>query len=421
MSASEKSGGLAVGSFTIAMMMSSIMAAAFSIGLAYAQPITVVMPNAPVNATLGIETTNELLADYRNIPEFQRRSSPVGLFETRWTGPVGAAIFHFPCTAWLIDRNRILTNYHCYQPSTSNQNNNTINLTGYRLERATFRLGFLAEGEGRTYDARFVEGSRELDYAIFELNDNAGDIYGIVRIAAGFHSSADRLPTLIVHHPLGTPLMIAKDGTCHAQPYSLNNRTIRHMCDTRYGSSGSPLLVYNWARNPTGNADQVPYREAPLAIGLHFIGFQNRAPTPNHPNQAINMNLIVEDNDYLQSIACRFEGGGFTCPHLAHGEIARRDHSRLSAVELSGRVYRIYSPDIQGVPSNVYANMTFYDGGIIETTMASLVPTISVRGGHRDWYWIDNGHIITYRISNMNQTNGQWEPPFLWVAPPAQI
>lgn len=330
MSAAQKSGALMACCYALPMMAISMIAAVISASLAYAQPITVPLPPEPRNVTEGIHTTNELVASYSDVSEFQRRSSPVGLFETRWAGPPGADILTTPCTAWLIDRNRILTNYHCYQPSLMAQG-----LPNYRRDRSTFRPGFLGTGEGGSYTATFISGNPELDYAIFELNDDAnpGDTYGIIRIAAGFQSSADRLPTLIVHHPLGMHLMIAKDGTCHAQRYSLTDRSISHMCDTRLGSSGSPLLIYSWALNRTGNADQVPYREMPIAIGLHYFGFDDQAPTSNHPNLAINMNLIIEDNEYLQSIACRWrENNVFDCPEVAHGQ--SQTQLRQDAIEI---------------------------------------------------------------------------------------
>jgi V8-like Glu-specific endopeptidase len=138
------------------------------------------------------------------------------------------------CTASLIDRDLIITNYHCI-PGNGNVSNALLTL-GYLKPRT--RQGVAQ------YPVRLepVEASEALDYSILRVEGNPGDEWGKITLSS---QTPEALNTLfVVHHPGGFPQYVTR-GRCQTNDPAIDGNDILHKCDTLPGSSGAPIFDNN--------------------------------------------------------------------------------------------------------------------------------------------------------------------------------
>lgn len=138
------------------------------------------------------------------------------------------------CTAFFVNKNHIVTNYHCIP----GRNGGIV--TEARIVMGYYRKG-LAENI-RVYQVNVlpVSSDNALDYSVLETYGDGGREWGALEVA--FRKPEENEPLMIVHHPGGQEKKITRSG-CLAGPISdFSESTLLHRCDTLPGSSGSPVL-----------------------------------------------------------------------------------------------------------------------------------------------------------------------------------
>lgn len=250
-------------------------------------------------------TKSELLERFEGTPWFAL-SRPVGLLEVTFVmNGTMSTTQTFPCTAWLIDREFVLTANHCIP----NVPGSLRGLGEWKWVRATVSFDYTSFGTRRVYDVEgVVETNSALDYSILKLRSNPGeqlpgDRYGVVRFPKGTLDNDDA-PLYMFHHPYGYYKLILKDPTCRVfSPPTSVPGFLYHQCDTRGGSSGAPVF----SMRPGFLVDS-PSSSAQIAIGLHTTGLiGGLRVTATDFNTAIDMSTIVASSTLLTTMACELD------------------------------------------------------------------------------------------------------------------
>jgi len=306
----------------------ALVAAAMCVGSAFAQDPQSFEPQADPNKPIdiasadaaaieaarlaeperiaGVRTYSELIANYPGTAFSQigrsvgrlRAERPIDIF-----GEVPRSAY---CTAWLVDRSRILTARHCVEgPVGAVPTGNMLVEFGFGWSRATsrdYRLGPI------------IAADEILDFALVQLETPLGqplpgDVHGIIRLAAALPTER---PLFVVHHPFGFAQLLIKDNTCRR--YDVDEGEdwqFFHRCDTRLASSGAPVLIYGGGRTP-GSARA----DAPLAVALHIAG--QVLLNDNSVNLATSTAAIVAATPELGRLACqRNPDSSWSCPSLS--------------------------------------------------------------------------------------------------------
>jgi hypothetical protein len=154
------------------------------------------------------------------------------------------------CTAFLISDRYVMTAYHC-----------TLDLDGNKpkvIKAGMLRMGYLSDARfGAAYSLKCtggsacspVEGDHQLDYAIFELTEEAqvklkADGYAAVKFPS---NSADLVPSMgqnlfVVHHPFGREQFITRAFCRVMAPADPSTPRFYDTCATLGGSSGAPVF-----------------------------------------------------------------------------------------------------------------------------------------------------------------------------------
>jgi hypothetical protein len=179
------------------------------------------------------------------------------------------------CTASVVAKDVVMTNYHCI-PGFSG-----------RVEKASILVDYLekdAPGSVRlNVSPEPIAADEKLDYALVRVLDPLPADIKPLELRRRSPSSRDRL--LIVHHPAGqVKVMTQFQCFVHEKPSS-QPEFVRHICDTRGGSSGGVLF----------QPDMTP-------IALHHTG--GLSPTdPASFNQATALVAIAERHPDLLALA----------------------------------------------------------------------------------------------------------------------
>ena len=181
----------------------------------------------------------------------------------------------FPCTAFIVSKQHILTNYHC---SLGLLDDERIGAT--RIDASQFIAGYTQTGvdEGTkkyTVIPTPVEYSEELDYAVLEVIGNPSKEYGKLKLASLVPN--DRAPFWIIGHPQGKGQHISREK-CRASTPAISRNTLLHTCDTLPGNSGSPVIDAGLQ----------------VVVALHHAGIAN-----DSVNAAILMSKILENSTVL--------------------------------------------------------------------------------------------------------------------------
>lgn len=213
---------------------------------------------------------NEFINTYSPQSVFARIGRSVGRLD------VGTDAGVFPCTAFLVGDDLIMTNHHCVPGILDDPRTDATAITGVQ-----FVMGYTQEGvtEGArryTVDPEPVETSQPLDYTLLRIRDEApGRDFGTLQLASA--APHDNDPYWIIGHPMGEAQRISREK-CRANAPALSGGQLLHTCDTMPGNSGSPVI--------DATSRQV--------IGLHHAGSAR-----NSINYAIPMSLILAASQVL--------------------------------------------------------------------------------------------------------------------------
>ena len=217
---------------------------------------------------------NEFISAYSTQSIFARIGRSVGRLDVATDNGV------FPCTAFLVDTDLLMTNNHCVPGITDNARAGATAIVGVR-----FVMGYVQEGvtEGtQTFlvDPTPVETSKPLDYTLLRIiGETPGSGIGPLQLAA--LTPHDNDPYWIIGHPMGEAQRISREK-CRANAPALSDGKLLHTCDTMPGNSGSPVI--------DASTQQV--------IGLHHAGSAN-----NSVNYAVPMARILDNSALLRAIA----------------------------------------------------------------------------------------------------------------------
>jgi hypothetical protein len=135
----------------------------------------------------------EPLAEFNEADAFRIRSRPVGrlsMLVENDDGSEGVST----CTATLIDRDHVLTNYHC--------------IPGFEgtVRKAVIHMGYLREDQEQVdsfeIDIEPVTANPDLDFAVLAVRGQPGDSYGFVEIDPV--EVQPNASLIIYHHPAGS-------------------------------------------------------------------------------------------------------------------------------------------------------------------------------------------------------------------------
>jgi len=165
------------------------------------------------------------------------------------------------CTAFIVNKNTIMTNNHCVGSS--------ISANGVKL-----KIRDLGSDPISYTCSKFIMTDRVLDFTLLECNENIGDIYGVNVLSNKSTSFDDQI------------YVIQENCDYNSDPYCSVNKMIAtgsieqtgkyiigHNADTLGGSSGSP--IYNATTN-------------------EVIAIHNAGSVTNARNYGVPMDKIIE-------------------------------------------------------------------------------------------------------------------------------
>lgn len=168
---------------------------------------------------------------------------PIAFLDKARTAATSVAFIHvrhgrkqWTGTGFLITEDLLLTNHHILPEAD-------------HAEGAVYRMNYQDHPDGtpdspqdyRTADRVLHVANEELDYAIVELAESPGKVWGFLRPASTTPALGDRVN--IIQHPGGQPKQIALQD--NFVEYTDRN-IIQYVTATLPGSSGSPVLDDDW-------------------------------------------------------------------------------------------------------------------------------------------------------------------------------
>jgi TPR repeat protein len=219
---------------------------------------------------------NEFVANYGENSVFARTGRSVGILQ------VLTNIGHAPCTAFLVDDNKLITNHHCVPGVLDHPKMKAQGATS--IVAVQFHAGFLRDGinegvKSFMVDPTPLETNAELDYSVLQVIGDANAEFGALELASV--AMDDRAPLWVIGHPMGEAQRISREK-CQAGSPAIASGKLRHTCDTLPGNSGSPVI------DP----------DSKQVIALHHAG--SRAGNVNY---AIPMADILRQSKVLRAAA----------------------------------------------------------------------------------------------------------------------
>ncbi|KUF09331.1 SH3 domain-containing protein [Pseudoponticoccus marisrubri] len=214
---------------------------------------------------------NEHIVNYSSESVFAKMGLSVGRLDVLTDKGV------FPCTAFIVDENHILTNHHCVPGILKNPRAKAT-----RIDSVMFVAGYTQPGveegtEKYTVIAHPVETSEDLDYSVLKVIGNPSRQFGALQLAAKMPADGD--PYWVIGHPMGEAQRISREQ-CRANRPALSDRRLLHTCDTLPGNSGSPVIDASLQ----------------MVVGLHHAGSKRDAV-----NFAIPMAEILSQSEVLKA------------------------------------------------------------------------------------------------------------------------
>jgi hypothetical protein len=187
------------------------------------------------------------------------------------------------CTGWLIgDQGHVITNQHCIGTSSDALNTDYEFMAEGSTCSTNCASWFACPGTVVATSGTLVKSNSALDYALVRLPTNPTSTYGYLQLRSSGALVNERI--YIPQHPSGWGKRIAvnsthsSDGSGKCEVYNLNapactggSADVGYFCDTRGGSSGSPVLGYS---------DH-------LVVALHHCA--------NCPNRGVPIQSVITD------------------------------------------------------------------------------------------------------------------------------
>ncbi|CUH80727.1 trypsin-like peptidase domain-containing protein [Tropicibacter naphthalenivorans] len=191
------------------------------------------LPGAEFEAQIG-DYNNEFVSNYGATSVFARTGRPIGRLD------ILTDKGHAPCTAFLVEGNRLVTNHHCVPGILNNEKLGASAIIAVQL-----RMGYLRDGieEGTRMfhvNPAPLETSEALDYSVLQVvGGDANAEFGALELSSVLPS--DRDPLWVIGHPMGEAQRISREK-CQADSPAVASGRLRHTCDTLPGNSGSPVI-----------------------------------------------------------------------------------------------------------------------------------------------------------------------------------
>ncbi|WP_323769756.1 OmpA family protein [Antarctobacter sp.] len=214
---------------------------------------------------------NEPIATYSPKSVFARMGRAVGRLDILTDSGV------FPCTAFIVAKATLLTNFHCVPGILDNPKTGATRIEAIQFVAGYTRQGVEAGTRRYFVSVEPVERNRELDYAVLRVIGDPSEDYGTLKLST--HAPDDGDPFWIIGHPMGEAQRISREK-CRANAPALTNDRLLHTCDTLPGNSGSPVI------------------DAALqaVVALHHAGSDR-----DSVNFAVPMGLILASSDILKA------------------------------------------------------------------------------------------------------------------------
>ena len=222
--------------------------------------------------TVG-DYNNEFISRYSADSVFAMLGRPVGRLD------IFTDAGNFPCTAFLVASDLILTNHHCVPGITSNASAGAQEIIGLQFVAGYTQDGVAEGAETFLVRPQPIEASQELDYAVLRVVGAPGERFGVLPL--GTRAPRNNDPFWVIGHPMGEAQRISREQ-CRANTPVLSQGKLLHTCDTLPGNSGSPVLDATTQK----------------VIGLHHAG-----SSAGSVNFAIPMATILEQSAVLAGLS----------------------------------------------------------------------------------------------------------------------
>ncbi|MGP6087271.1 trypsin-like peptidase domain-containing protein [Antarctobacter jejuensis] len=217
--------------------------------------------------------------DYNNEPISTYSAKSVFATIGRSVGRLDVAtdVQVFPCTAFLVEEDLLMTNHHCVPGILDHPRAGASAIIGVRFIAGYTREGVTEGTRSFLVNPVPVETNKDLDYTLLRIiGDKPGREFGVLRLASRVPEAND--PYWIIGHPMGEAQRISREK-CRANAPAMSEGRLLHTCDTLPGNSGSPVI--------DATSQQV--------IGLHNAGSDR-----NKINYGIPMARILEGSSLLK-------------------------------------------------------------------------------------------------------------------------
>ena len=231
----------------------SLFTAALGASVATSAPFYTDGDGVPLSNTICGE--DKMVKMISEPEDFKKMGMPIGIYKLDEGG--GAAW----CTGTLIAKDLFITARHCYGECSGITV--TFGFLGTRKDQETFRCKEIVEKGGDAMSD---------DYMIVRLEGNPGTAWGWYDMADKELTKGQQL--LMIHHPLASPMKVSQKG-CEYQDEK--DGLIEHRCDTQPGSSGSGILLPDFA-----------HPENTRIIAIHTLGGCNDSPTSSNSGPSIH-------------------------------------------------------------------------------------------------------------------------------------
>jgi hypothetical protein len=146
-----------------------------------------------------------------------------------------------PCTAFLVEGNRLITNHHCVPGVLKHPK-----MKGNVIAAVQFHAGFVRDGSMtgvKTFHVSPVplETSEELDYTVLQVIGDANAEFGALELSSSMPRDAE--PLLVIGHPQGWAQRISRES-CQSGSPAVDGKRMLHICDTMPGNSGSQCFRF---------------------------------------------------------------------------------------------------------------------------------------------------------------------------------
>ncbi len=194
---------------------------------------------SPLIANASLELLNDFAANSR----YRELVTSAGVLRLDLLVEIDGIEQISPCTAFLIDSDKLLTAGHCLAPAKR---------SGDLLE-GSLRVGYYSDAdEGVNIPSKFAileEGEKrekQLDYAIVKIDPAAASLlkengYHSARMSGVLQAAQD---LVVIHHPLGDVLHLSRRN-CRLAGGDSEPQTseyFEHSCGTLPGTSGAPIF-----------------------------------------------------------------------------------------------------------------------------------------------------------------------------------